>query len=140
MSSILVTLTSRGDSDFECSNVIFNENKLDSVDVDYCVRKNRGKFCGFRQTEPGIFHRIAVIDQQYWKVCLQTNVILNIITRKRRSAPFCNYVLKDCVCLVSHSVSLLASFSVISCLFNGIIVLTSWLVGFSPCHTSGISC
>ena len=45
VSPILVTLTSRSDSDFEHSNVSLKENKPDGVypnsnDIDYCVRKN----------------------------------------------------------------------------------------------------
>ena len=53
---ILVTLTSRSDSDFERSNVSLKENKPDVVnpnanDIDYYVRKNEGKYHGFRQTE-----------------------------------------------------------------------------------------
>ena len=48
VSPILVTLTSRSDSDSESSNVSLKENKLDGVnpnsnDVDYYVRKNEGK-------------------------------------------------------------------------------------------------
>ena len=55
MSPILVTLTSRCDSDFECSNISFSENILNGVDLNsnglgYCVRKKGGKFYGFRQT------------------------------------------------------------------------------------------
>ena len=56
VSSILVTLTSHNDSDFERSNVSLKENKPDggnpnSNDIDYHVRKNEGKFYGFWQTE-----------------------------------------------------------------------------------------
>ena len=56
VSPILVTLTSRSDSDFESSNVSPKENKPDGVnpnfnDIDYYVRKNEGKIYGFRQTE-----------------------------------------------------------------------------------------
>ena len=45
LSPILVTLTSRSDSDFEISNVSLKENKPDGVnpnfnDIDYYVRKN----------------------------------------------------------------------------------------------------
>ena len=52
MSSILVTFTSRNDSDFESSNVSLKENKHDGVnpnstDVDYYVRKNKGKILWF---------------------------------------------------------------------------------------------
>ena len=48
MSPILVTLMSRCGSDFECSNIRFNENKLGGVDLnsdflEYCVRKNGGQ-------------------------------------------------------------------------------------------------
>ena len=55
MSPILVALTSRSDSDFERSNISLKENKRYGVDsnsdgFDYCVRKNEGKFYGFRQT------------------------------------------------------------------------------------------
>ena len=54
-SLILVMLTSRCDSDFECSNISFIEYKLGEVDLnsnglDYCVRKNGEKFYGFRKT------------------------------------------------------------------------------------------
>ena len=53
VSPILVTLTSRSDSDFEWSNISLKENKRDGVDsnsngFDYCVKE---KFYGFRQTE-----------------------------------------------------------------------------------------
>ena len=52
MSPILVTLTSCFDSDFECLNISFNENKLEGVDLnynglDYCVRRNGGKILWF---------------------------------------------------------------------------------------------
>ena len=48
MPLILVTLTSRGDSDFDSSTINFKENKPDGVDLnsdglDYCVQKNEGK-------------------------------------------------------------------------------------------------
>ena len=53
VSTILVTLTSRNDSDFESSNVSLKENKPDGVnpnsnDIDYYVPKN--EFDGFRQS------------------------------------------------------------------------------------------
>ena len=56
MSHILVTLTSRSDSNFERSNISLKENTRDDVNsisngFDYCVRKNEGKFYDFRQTE-----------------------------------------------------------------------------------------
>ena len=49
---ILVTLTSRSDSDFERSNVSFKENKPDGInpnsnDIDNYVRKNEGKILWF---------------------------------------------------------------------------------------------
>ena len=52
VSPILVTLTSRSDSDFESSNVSLKENKPDGVnpnsnDTDYYVRKNEGKIRWF---------------------------------------------------------------------------------------------
>ena len=52
MSLILVTLTSRSDSDFERSNVSLKENKPGGVnpnsnDIDYYVRKNVGKILWF---------------------------------------------------------------------------------------------
>ena len=52
VSPILVTLTSRSDSDFEISNVSLKENKPDGVnpnsnDIDYYVRKNEGKIRSF---------------------------------------------------------------------------------------------
>ena len=52
MSPILVTLTSRSDSDFERSNVSLKENKPDGVNpnsnnIDYYVRKNEGKILWF---------------------------------------------------------------------------------------------
>ena len=52
VSPILVTLTSRSDSDFERSNVSLKENKSDGVnpnsdDIDYNVRKNEGKILWF---------------------------------------------------------------------------------------------
>ena len=52
VSPILVTLTSRNDSDFESSNVSLKENKPDAVnpnsnDIDYYVRKNEGKIRWF---------------------------------------------------------------------------------------------
>ena len=55
VSPILVTLTSRSDSDFERSDVSLKENKPDgdnpNSDVIHCyVRKNEGKLYGFRQT------------------------------------------------------------------------------------------
>ena len=48
VSPILVTLTSRSDSNFESSNVSLKEAKPDGVilksnDIDYYVRKNEGK-------------------------------------------------------------------------------------------------
>ena len=52
MSPILVMLTSRSDSDFECSKISLKENKPDGVnpnskDIDYYVRKNEGKILWF---------------------------------------------------------------------------------------------
>ena len=52
MSPILVTLTSRSDSDFEGSNVSLKENKPDGVspksdDIGCYVRKNEGKILWF---------------------------------------------------------------------------------------------
>ena len=52
MSPILVTLTSRHDSDFESSIVSLKESKPDGVnpnssDMDYYVRKNEGKILWF---------------------------------------------------------------------------------------------
>ena len=52
VSPILVTLTSRGDSNFERSNISLKENKPDGVDSNsngfgYCVRKNEGKILWF---------------------------------------------------------------------------------------------
>ena len=56
VSLILVTVKSRSDSDFERSNISFKENNLDGVDLsynvlDYCARKNKGKFYVFWQTD-----------------------------------------------------------------------------------------
>ena len=52
MSSILVTLKSRCDSDFKCSIITFNENKLDGVDLNFYVliAAFEEKLRGFRQT------------------------------------------------------------------------------------------
>ena len=55
MSPIPVTLTSRSHPDFEPSNISLKENNRNDVDLssnglDYCVRKNQGKFYGSRQT------------------------------------------------------------------------------------------
>ena len=52
VSPILVTFTSRSDSDFETSNVSLKENKPDGVnpnsnDINYYVRKNEGKIRWF---------------------------------------------------------------------------------------------
>ena len=52
MSTILVTLTSCSDSDFERSNIDFKENKLGGIDLnskglDYCVRENEGNVLWF---------------------------------------------------------------------------------------------
>ena len=52
MSPILVTPTSRSDSNFERSNISLKENKRDDVDLNsncfyYCVRKNEGKIVWF---------------------------------------------------------------------------------------------
>ena len=52
MSPSMVTLTSRGDSDFERSNVSLKENKPDGVkpnsnDIDYYVQKNEGMILWF---------------------------------------------------------------------------------------------
>ena len=46
---ILVTLTSRSDSNFERSDISLKENKRDgdSNGFDYCVRKNKGKVLWF---------------------------------------------------------------------------------------------
>ena len=52
----LLTRTSRHDSDFERSNMSFNENKLDNIDLNSTVftttalERTEDKFCGFRQT------------------------------------------------------------------------------------------
>ena len=52
MSPILVTLLSRGNSNFERSNISFKQNKRDGVDpnsngLNYYVRKNEGKILWF---------------------------------------------------------------------------------------------
>ena len=52
VSPILVTLTSRIDSNFGRSSISFKENKWDGIDrnfngLDYCVRKNEGKILRF---------------------------------------------------------------------------------------------
>ena len=52
MSPILVTLTSRSDSDFERSNISLKKIKRDDVDsnstgFDHCVRENEGKILWF---------------------------------------------------------------------------------------------
>ena len=52
VSPIMVTLTSRIDSDFERSNVSLKENEPDGVnpnsnDIDYYFRKNEGKILWF---------------------------------------------------------------------------------------------
>ena len=52
VSPVLVTLTSRNDSNFESSNVSLKENKPDGVDpnsndIDYYVRKNEEKIVWF---------------------------------------------------------------------------------------------
>ena len=52
VSPILFTLTSRSDSNFECSNISLKENKRDGVDLnsndlDYCVQNNERKFLWF---------------------------------------------------------------------------------------------
>ena len=52
VSPILVTLTSRSDSNFERSNISLKENRWDGVDsnsngFDHCVRKKEGKIPWF---------------------------------------------------------------------------------------------
>ena len=52
MSPILVTFTSRSDSNIEQSNISLKENKRDGVDsnsngFDYCIRQNEGKILWF---------------------------------------------------------------------------------------------
>ena len=52
MLPILFTLTSRSDSDFECSNISCNKNKLDGVGLnsnglDHDVQKNGGESLWF---------------------------------------------------------------------------------------------
>ena len=49
---ILVMLMSHSDSNFEHSNISLKENKLDGIDpnsigLNYCVRKNKGKIIWF---------------------------------------------------------------------------------------------
>ena len=69
MSLILVMLTSLCDSDFECSNISVNENKLDGVDLssdglDYWVRKNGGKILWFSaDCLDGYVHCIYLADK-----------------------------------------------------------------------------
>ena len=63
MSLILVTLTSRSDSDFESSNVSLKEHKPDGVnpnsnDIDF--QRIKEKFHGFRQTE--LFLILSVLN------------------------------------------------------------------------------
>ena len=68
MPPILVTLTSRSDSNFERSNISLKENKRDGIDsnsngFDNCVRKNEGKILWFsadRDTARNIFSLITV--------------------------------------------------------------------------------
>ena len=56
VSPILVTLTSRSDSDFESSNVSLKENKPDGVNPTLTIstttfERTKEKFDSFRQTE-----------------------------------------------------------------------------------------
>ena len=58
MSPILVTLTSRSDSNLEPSNISLKETKPDGVDSnsngpDYCVRNNEGKIRWFLADRSG---------------------------------------------------------------------------------------
>ena len=66
VSPILVTLTSRNDSDFESSNVSLKENKPDGVnpnsnDIGYYGRKNEGKIL--------LFSADCIIDQHSIRLC-----------------------------------------------------------------------
>ena len=75
VSPILVTLTSRSNSDFERSKVSLKENRPDGVDpnsndIDYYVRKNE---YGFRQTVLIRCSKLANILGQCW-VCKRGNI------------------------------------------------------------------
>ena len=55
MTPILVTLTSRSDSNFECSNINLVENKPDGIDLTLTTltttfERTKEKLDGFRQT------------------------------------------------------------------------------------------
>ena len=55
MSPILVTLTSRNDSNFEQSNISLQENKWDGVDLNStgptaAIERTKEKYYGFQQT------------------------------------------------------------------------------------------
>ena len=72
VSPILVTLTSRSDSDFERSNVSLKENIPDGVnhnpnDIDYYVRKNEGKIRWFSadciEVDVDVFSSQTTVDK-----------------------------------------------------------------------------
>ena len=67
MSPILVTLTSRTDSDFERSNIRFKQNKQDDVDLNSNdldrFERAKEKFYGFRQTECRLCHALIKIPK-----------------------------------------------------------------------------
>ena len=70
MSPILVTLTSRNDSDFKSSNVSLKENKPDGVNpnsnvIDHYVRRMKEKLYGFRQTEFSAFMESQLFSRTY---------------------------------------------------------------------------
>ena len=84
MSPILVTLTSRSDSNFEQSNISLKENKWDGDDLhsnglDYCVRKNEGQIRWFSadcikfQRGPHVDFSFAELDRR--------SVLLNLVPR-----------------------------------------------------------
>ena len=56
---ILVTLTSRNDSDFERSNISLKENKPDGVDLNSnSLYRTKEKLYGFRQNEYSVIFLI----------------------------------------------------------------------------------
>ena len=66
VSPILVTLTSRNNSNFESSSVSLKENKPDGVnpnsnDIDYYVQKNEGKILWFSADWNHALHAIRII-------------------------------------------------------------------------------
>ena len=83
VSPIVLTLTSRSDSNFERSNICLKENKRDGLDQNFngLATAFEGKFYGFRQTE--------VASQKSGQIFLIRTAVLQCLQLDSRKHSVC---------------------------------------------------